>query len=67
MRWEEPSRRAKMECLPAFHSGPTGALGVQKLWVIRFKFCAWVCRTNAPGLLTAAIPLGCIAHPARKI
>ena len=42
MRWEKPSRRAKMECLPAFHSGPTGALGFPKLGWLQFKFRAWV-------------------------
>ena len=38
------------ECLCAVPSGPTGGLSGKKLGLLRFRFCAWVCRTNAPGL-----------------
>ena len=29
------------------------ALGLQKLPLVRFHYCAWLCRANAPGAFTA--------------
>ena len=30
-------------------SGPTGGLSLQNLEHLRFKICAWLCRTNGTG------------------
>ena len=47
--WQKISGAQNQECLSAIPSGPTGGLSLQNLEHLRFKICAWLCRTNAPG------------------
>ena len=55
-------RRAKMEWPPRFLPGHW-ALGLQKLPLVRFRWCAWVSRTNAHGPVSA---VGATLAVARK-
>ena len=50
--WTESFRRTKFEWVS---KSPPGhwALGLQKFTPLRFIFCAWLCRANAPGLFSA--------------
>jgi len=50
--------------LGAVPSGPTGGLSEKKLELVRFYFCAWRCRTNAPGANPGRAGLG--PAPTRK-
>ena len=52
------------ECSGAIPSGPTGGLSLQNLEHLRFKICAWLCRTNAPGTNPGRAGLG--PAPTRK-
>ena len=53
-----PSGAQNQECLGAVPSGPTGGLSEKKLELVRFYFCAWRCRTNAPGANPGRAGLG---------
>ena len=53
-----PSGAQNQECLGAVPSGPTGGLCEEKLELVRFYFCAWRCRTNAPGANPGRAGLG---------
>ena len=44
----ESFRRVKFEWVSNFPPGHW-ALGLQKFRLVRFHYCAWRCRTNAPG------------------
>ena len=50
--WANNFRRAKSEWVSKFPPGHW-ALGLQKLPLVRFHDCAWVCRANAHGLFSA--------------
>ena len=57
----ESFRRAKSEWVFEFPPGHW-ALGLQKLRLVQFNFCAWFCRTNAPG----AFPMLRLALPSQR-
>ena len=42
----------------AIPSGPTGGLSLQNLEHLRFKICAWLCRTNDTGVNPGGRPKG---------
>ena len=48
LKWAEHFRRAKSGVLGCGFVRATGPWAGGKLGLMRFRFCAWVCRTNAP-------------------
>ena len=45
---QKPSGAQNLSGFPQFNPGHW-ALSLQKFQSVRFQFCAWLCRTNAPG------------------
>ena len=62
MAGEKISGAQKWSGFPLFNSGHW-ALGMQKLSLLRLHNCAWLCRTNAPGVVPA---VGAALAVARK-
>ena len=52
MAGEKISGAQKWSGFPLFNPGHW-ALGMQKLSLLRLHNCAWLCRTNAPGVVPA--------------
>ena len=70
MAGEKISGAQKWSGFPLFNPGHW-ALGMQKLSLLRLHNCAWLCRTNAPGVVPAvgAAPCGrppSMNHDARR-
>ena len=62
MAGEKISGAQKWSGFPLFNPGHW-ALGMQKLSLLRLHNCAWLCRTNAPGVVPA---VGAALAVARK-
>ena len=52
MAGQKISGAQKWSGIPLFNPGHW-ALGMQKLSLLRLHNCAWLCRTNAPGVVPA--------------
>ena len=58
MGWEETFRRAKLGVVGCDSFRAHWGLGLQKLELLRFQNCAWLCRANGSGAYDGGSPKG---------